>query len=459
MTGLLRPGWILIGDWLAAGLLLAVVGCVFMFYEFLGILKWRTLGRELGLQKMSGVFFFKKVTGFKAGFAVTVQSAGTGGQAQIVVNGLGKIPNSLRIEPEKALDVAFWQAKIRIGEPKFDAAVKITGQEEEVLALLDSETRDPLVQAVASGGSTVKDGRICLMLQEMDDAADRLDGLIDLGQRLTLLRMEIPGRLVRNAASDPLPSVRLRNLEALQEKYPDCEDLPDVSRLMLKSEDPELRFAGARSLETEGLPAARELVLSDAAGDDLRRRALEWFLRQASREQISAVMAQLVENPPPALLPLLVEELEQHPLPPLLIQLLAAMDLLSDEMVLALARAAAWRPGGASEEILLRLLGRDNVEIRIEAAKALGQIGTARAVEPLLALTTGLLASPSVKEAAREAVARIQSRLGDAEAGRLSLAVPAEGEGALSLPVEERPGGELSLPPREAISGEPDSNN
>ena len=144
------------------------------------------------------------------------------------------------------------------------------------------------------------------------------------------------------------------------------------------------------------MPAVHELALSDAVEDGLRRRALEWFLRHAPREQVPAVMARLVENLPLALLPLVVEELEQHPLPPLLIQLLAAMDLLSDEMVLGLTRATAWRPGGASEEILLRLLGRDNAEIRAETAKALGQIGTARAVEPLLALTVGLLASPTV---------------------------------------------------------------
>ena len=141
---------------------------------------------------------------------------------------------------------------------------------------------------------------------------------------------------------------------------------------------------------------------------------------------------------------------------PLLLSLLDQPDRLGSEASLKYSELARRRKKMDSEQTLLRLLAREAAEVRAAAARALGQVGTVRAVEPLLALTEGLLASPSVKQAAREAVASIQSRLGDAEAGRLSLAAPAEREGALSLSGDEPPGGELSLPERESTPSESD---
>jgi hypothetical protein len=48
-------------------------------------------------------------------------------------------------------------------------------------------------------------------------------------------------------------------------------------------------------------------------------------------------------------------------------------------------------------------------------------VGSVRAVEPLLGLTRGL-GRASLRQSARGAITQIQTRLGDVEAGRLSLA-------------------------------------
>jgi hypothetical protein len=64
------------------------------------------------------------------------------------------------------------------------------------------------------------------------------------------------------------------------------------------------------------------------------------------------------------------------------------------------------------------------------------------AVEALLDIGRRILVDPALRHAAQQAVARIQSRLGDVEAGRLSLAASSDA-GALSLS-DAGPGG-LSL--------------
>lgn len=89
----------------------------------------------------------------------------------------------------------------------------------------------------------------------------------------------------------------------------------------------------------------------------------------------------------------------------------------------------------------MALLSHAVAEIRGAAARALATAGTIRAVAPLLPLTEGLLHG-DVKEAAREAIRSIQARLGDAEAGRVSIAPVESSAGAVSL---AGAGGEVSL--------------
>jgi HEAT repeat protein len=105
----------------------------------------------------------------------------------------------------------------------------------------------------------------------------------------------------------------------------------------------------------------------------------------------------------------------------------------------------------ASEPALLRwLVATDSVPMKIGVARALAQVGTVAAVEPLLPLTKGLLSDGDLKRTARAAIDTIQARLGDVEAGRLSISELARQDGALSLATE---GGELSMAAGNATAG------
>jgi HEAT repeat protein len=105
----------------------------------------------------------------------------------------------------------------------------------------------------------------------------------------------------------------------------------------------------------------------------------------------------------------------------------------------AAARALADSGGPATEGALLDALGRDDADVRVAAAFALGRVGSARAV-PSLKDAEKNHEDDSTRRAAREAVASIQERLG-ASAGQLSLA--AADAGMLSLAEDET--GRLSL--------------
>jgi HEAT repeat protein len=127
------------------------------------------------------------------------------------------------------------------------------------------------------------------------------------------------------------------------------------------------------------------------------------------------------------------------------VEIIAALSSDSDP---ALSAAAATTLGllgdPQAEDALIRLLACENSAVRCAAAKSLGIVGTVHAVEPLLPLTKGLLGDAELRQAAQDAVRRIQGSLGDVEAGRVSVVKVEDVAGALSLTAD---GGELSLPP------------
>ena len=76
-------------------------------------------------------------------------------------------------------------------------------------------------------------------------------------------------------------------------------------------------------------------------------------------------------------------------------------------------------------------------DVRIAAASALGEVGSARAVEMLHLLASSLLGGRRARVAA-DSIKRIQSRIAGAEHGQLSVAGPTDA-GALSEPSAPRP--------------------
>ena len=101
-----------------------------------------------------------------------------------------------------------------------------------------------------------------------------------------------------------------------------------------------------------------------------------------------------------------------------------------------------------TEDALIELLDDSPDRVRAAAIETLSRIGTVKAVEPLYELSK----QRGFKRPARVAIDSIQSRLGDVEAGRLSLAPNVDTDGALSLAGDPEKSGGLSLEEKPDIS-------
>jgi hypothetical protein len=124
-------------------------------------------------------------------------------------------------------------------------------------------------------------------------------------------------------------------------------------------------------------------------------------------------------------------------------QLAARLDGLDADGRLEVVRALQSGAASAPEPLLLRLLeDAQETRVKIAIASALSDLGGRLAVVPLQREAEGLFKPGELKDAARYAIRRIQSRLQGADGGRLSLADPAGTDGQLSL--AESTGGALS---------------
>jgi HEAT repeat protein len=120
--------------------------------------------------------------------------------------------------------------------------------------------------------------------------------------------------------------------------------------------------------------------------------------------------------------------------------------LLAEDDELARSAAAALGSSGkpTAEPALIAALDRAAPRTWIAVAEALGEVGTAAAVEPLRELGDRHLLGLSFQRASRQAIAEIQARLGvspgqlalaEGESGRLALTETGL-EGRVSVPVE-----------------------
>src|SRR5262249_36124062 len=113
----------------------------------------------------------------------------------------------------------------------------------------------------------------------------------------------------------------------------------------------------------------------------------------------------------------------------------------------AAAAAAALEAIGdpRTQARLLDAVRQDAAELRIAAARALGALGTVKVVETLLEELDAKRMDEESRQAIRQAVSAIQSRLAGAEAGQLSLAASSAAAGRLSLAPPRAGPGDVSL--------------
>lgn len=436
-----------------------------------GKVQWANIAQELGLNVVDLGSSGPLLSGLLRGFGVTVGPVGGRSLGiksplyviRISVDGVGKIPSELELRAEKrlaSLTKPLAGNDLLTHDAPFDAAVHIQGDEPRTLAALSHETRQTVLALLKQGTTTVNDSKIVLESNASCEEAD-IKGLtllaVRLAEQLTLSTKAMPYALAKNALTDPVPQVRSRNLECLlavrpyvgphalsaELGYPPSqkEEVNRAAQAALSSDNPRLRLLAAMLLgEETGFAVLKELVEDDDTLAALRAPALLALASLFSRERVEPIVAGALASGSAPLQEAAVLSVGALRAAGLISGVCALLPTAAVPLQLTIAKTLGELGSDAAEAALIELLRHSADEVRVAAAQALGKVGTIRSVEPLLLVKDKLLGD--VKKVALQAARAIQGRLGEVEAGRLSVVEPHDGQGALSLASS---GGQLSL--------------
>jgi hypothetical protein len=328
-------------------------------------------------------------------------------------------------------------ASLALGDPSFDEQVVLHGSIPEVVAVLDVQTRQMVLELMQDLSVQVKRRQVIKWGRHLDlDPQGTwlcLERMVNVADRL--FRLE-PGRAMRNlgvnAERDPHPKVRALNLRLLFEYYPPNQRTLAIGRRALASENVEVVLAGAIGLAEAGDELDKERAfehLADIArqsfSDDVRSPAIE-ALSMSFHERSRPVLEELAKTGGPlpsellfALVRVGIEPELEHLIP----RVLMAPERVQSEIARELSAH-----GTRFERLACAMLDSAFESVQIEIADGLARTGTIRAVEGLLPLTKGLLRSKGLRDRAQHAIESIQSRIIEGDGGQLSLTEPARGE-------------------------------
>lgn len=375
---------------------------------------WPTLGRELGLEYVppGGGSGGQLLVGSLGELGASVSElALTNGPDRDESSGValeldsrGRIPGAVTLRAENRLDgvrKALSGQDVLVGDVEFDAQAHVQGPEDAVLAALREPARRAILPLLTGNRATVKDG---VLRVELYGAVDgelvkrMLSGMATTARALCV--PSVPEALADGARTDPNPEVRLRSLQALLKAWREHEAAKRAARAAIIDANPRARLAAARLLGDEQAATALKALADDASVPaEVRVGALETLLELRPE--------------------FLAESLRGW---------------AADEGLAApAARALGTLGDSLAEPVLVALLDHPQQAARAAAVEALGAIGSVKVVEPL----TRLLEDRALASPARDAIRKIQARLGDADAGRLSVAPERDPCGAVSLPTAE----------------------
>lgn len=419
--------------------------------------QWLAAAQALGLQA-SGDGWQRTMQGVVRGVPVRIDfaheqsttSKGTAETTTFQAGNDGHIPASiaLRQTPVQLFGSSADAAEPATGDERFDALTELAKMDAYVCAALSEEARRHL-GAIVHGGGGVWNGVVTWRVQghrtgEQRWLTERIDFIAAVANLLSVNPDTLAQRLAQNAVHDSDPEARQQNLLFLlaPETHAAPELVTATARALIGDPQPLVRVRAARQLGAEGHATLLALLKDVQAEMPLRAVALA-ALHEGNADDIDEWIASFLAPSPAeltraALVIVAARSLSVH--------LDRVLDLTSASD--ASLRAAAARTLSALESPLieprlLELLADDEEEVQVAAAEALGRIGDIATVEPLLSFTRRFGRTP-LREAARDAIARIQSRLGDVEAGRVSLAED-ELAGAVALVDEQVTGGEITL--------------
>jgi hypothetical protein len=210
-------------------------------------------------------------------------------------------------------------------------------------------------------------------------------------------------RFAQNIKADPIPQVRINNILALTIYAPGKPGMDSILKEALDDPSPGVQVEAAKHLEEQGMNHLVKIL-------ETRRESLEPTL-------IKEILQTLQENKFSKSIPVLEKIYHSD---------------RGDDLKKSILQAFAVFGDTSLNSFLLVELEKENPGFTLYIIEALGTCGQVEAVEKLFKTgkkTLNLITRRKVKEA----ITRIQSRLGDVEKGWLSMTYLQDIDGALSL--------------------------
>jgi hypothetical protein len=410
---------------------------------------WKELAEWHGLQvKESTAALTPRLMARSEQMEVRIEAFGTEGQDTRIVVEAPVAPDFQEVSIQPQSGPAMWE--IKIGDPGFDGEFAITGPRRQVFTLLDAETRRRMRAASAAGRLEISPGRILAIVSGADRVSDVLPSLLAIRKRLAT-PIDVRRSLVENARWDSESGVRLENLLVLLHELPGDPATIEALRAACSDRLPTIRLRAAKEL---GAAESRDVLLElahDLEDDAWSAEAVSILDRELPVERAKALLDRAWSIGRLQTAFACVEVLGHSGA--------AAVEPLSElpalqnaELAAAAATALGATESPAAEPWLIPALQSEHEVLRVAAAKALRRVGSVAAVLPLKeALERSSWLDVDFRQATRQAIAEIQSRvqgglpgqlsLAGAEAGQLSLAESDEGQ----LSLIEDSAGQLSL--------------
>jgi hypothetical protein len=365
---------------------------------------------------------------------------------------------------------------VQTGDAEFDRLVWVTGDEALARAVLDAPTRAAAAalvrgQLVRPGRSSLyasgsfEEGRLRLELPESlplevtsgllgdrrveeqgpylylsglpEHLPEAVDAALALARKLVAPR-DVPARLLQDFRAEPEAGVRLRLLECLAKGFPRSAATSEAVQLALADTDSTVRVEAAVVAGSRGRAVLLGIAHGEGAADETSARAVSVLAASLTVAESRDVLRNALRLRKLQTVRACLRILGARGGP-------EALDMLTRVLAVERGEPGDWAAESlgssgdpAAESPLLRELTAREEHRRVAVARALGRSGTVAAVPALRSLEER---DPSLRRAAREAVALIQSRKSGAEPGQLSLADDARGQ----LSVAESEDGRLSF--------------
>ncbi|HTV22969.1 MAG TPA: HEAT repeat domain-containing protein [Polyangiaceae bacterium] len=406
---------------------------------------WHAALRAAGLDSRQLTATESRATGELDGASVNIELKGhdfnvyTHYQSLIAVES-AHIPRSLslRRDPDVASSVRWSRTDdVKTGDRQFDERHVLKELDAHVCAALGYTTR-ALLTPLLSQGVNIEGGKFIYRSDwsERENASlpQLLRRLAAIAQALSIPPEQVPQRLAQSALTDPAPDVRLSNLRYLVAPATNAPRsiIDDTVPTLLEDPHAAVRALAAQHAGVQGHPVLRQLV-ADASIELAVRIQAARALGQRTSPDLEGLRAALLDRLPPEVLCAALSVAGAHADADLRDAVLRSAASVHPSVRAEAAGALGVLADPLTEPHLILLLSDPDPDVQQASADALGAFGSIAAVEPLLPLTGGLMRALRVTEAARAAIVRIQGRLGDVDAGRLSLSESHELAGAVDI--------------------------